>query len=107
MYFSDGLYTILYEEVDESDVELVRFPQTTSSSTSVNGSAGATGVEEFRFPKAGAPNAKSSLKLIQFRLGLNEEIGDVRLFELKQHLESYFPWMEYLVRAGWTPLGEL
>ena len=98
-----GQHCILYEEVDESDVELVRFPQTCSS---INGSAGTTGVEEFRFPKAGAPNAKSSLKLIKFTIGEREEICNVELLELKQYLESYFPWMEYLVRAGWTPGGK-
>lgn len=102
-YFTDGVYSILYEEVDESDVDVVRFPQTCPLS---NGSVGA-GVEEFRFPKAGSPNSKSSLKLIQFRIGgSRKEICDVRLYELKHTLESYFPWMEYLVRAGWTPDGE-
>lgn len=43
---------ILYEEVDESEVELVKFP------TSMAGD-----VEEFRFPKAGSNNAHSVLKM--------------------------------------------
>ena len=43
---------ILYEEIDESEVELIKFP------TSMAGD-----VEEFRFPKAGSTNAHSVLKM--------------------------------------------
>ena len=37
----DGIYRILYEEVDETDVGIVKFP-------SFNGDA--NGIEEYRFP---------------------------------------------------------
>ena len=87
---------ILYEEVDESEVDLVKFP------TSLTGD-----VEEFRFPKAGSTNAHSVLKMIRFKLGRRGEITNVEPLELRFPLETVFPWLEYLVRTGWTPDGNL
>lgn len=42
--FTDGCYRFLYEEIDESDVEILYF---------VSQSSEDQGVEEFRFPRAG------------------------------------------------------
>ncbi|XP_063221671.1 dipeptidyl peptidase 9 [Bacillus rossius redtenbacheri] len=95
--FSDGVYRILYEEVDESDVRIFCFPTSNSNFGEV---------EEFRFPRAGTPNAKSNLKLVQFRLNESLQITDLITLELQYPLSVMFPWMEYLVRVGWTPNAE-
>ncbi|XP_022818946.1 dipeptidyl peptidase 9 isoform X3 [Spodoptera litura] len=117
----DDIYRIVYEEVDESEVKIYCFPSSQSTSGEV---------EEFRFPRAGTPNAKSSLKMLTFRLqkatsstvldyyheGASEHLGDtsngcmevvdLRWYELKQPLKECFPWFEYLARVGWTPDGQ-
>ncbi|XP_055541148.1 dipeptidyl peptidase 9 [Wyeomyia smithii] len=90
----DEIYRIVYEEVDESDVSLYTFP----SSQSVGGD-----YEEYRFPRAGTPNAKSKLKLVQFRLSESLRITDACIKELQCPLNYAFPWLEYVVRIGWTP----
>ena len=124
-------YYILYEEVDESEVEVMKFP-----------TVGSIDVEEFRFPKAGSVNSRSTLKMVQFTLTSstienvnnisNDEselmttadesmqqatsssnfpsntsnLVDVQRFELFFTLETFFPWLEYIVRIGWTPDGQ-
>ncbi|KAJ6635497.1 Dipeptidyl peptidase 8 [Pseudolycoriella hygida] len=90
----DGIYRIVYEEVDESDVCLFTFP----SSQSVGGD-----FEEYRFPRAGTPNAKSKLKLVQFTLSETLQITDICVKDLQYPLNFSFPWLEYIVRVGWTP----
>ncbi|CAB3262330.1 unnamed protein product [Arctia plantaginis] len=115
----DDVYRIVYEEVDESEVKIFSFPSSQSSSGEV---------EEFRFPRAGTPNAKSSLKMVTFRLRKASpttvldyyqeaaehsaeltngamEVTDIRWYELRQPLKDTFPWFEYLARVGWTPDG--
>lgn len=90
----DGIYRIVYEEVDESDVCLFTFP----SSQSVGGD-----FEEYRFPRAGTPNAKSKLKLVQFTLSETLHVTDICVKDLQYPLTFSFPWLEYIVRVGWTP----
>ncbi|XP_045457080.1 dipeptidyl peptidase 9 [Melitaea cinxia] len=118
----DDVFRIAYEEVDESDVKIFSFP----SSQSCSGE-----VEEFRFPRAGTPNAKSVLKMVTFRLqkatpttvldyyqeghsdhiiqasdsNNSMEVTDIRWYELRQSLKETFPWFEYLARVDWTPCG--
>ncbi len=82
--------------MDEGDVELFRFPATCDASSA----------EEFRFPRAGTANSKSILKLIEFGSGLNGEITDIVIKELNTPLDHFFPWLEYIVRLGWTPEGK-
>lgn len=93
-FFIDCVFRIVYEEVDESDVCLFTFP----SSQSVGGE-----YEEYRFPRAGTPNAKSKLKLVQFTLSESLKISDVCIIDLQYPLNYSFPWLEYIVRVGWTP----
>ncbi|KAL4714346.1 hypothetical protein ACJJTC_009698, partial [Scirpophaga incertulas] len=116
----DDVFRIVYEEVDESDVKVFSFPSSQSSTGEV---------EEFRFPRAGTPNAKSTLKMVTFRLqkvspttvvdyyhegamdatmtdNESTEVTDIRWFELKNSLKEIFPWFEYLARVGWTPCGK-
>ena len=123
-------YYILYEEVDESEVEVMKFP-----------TVGSIDVEEFRFPKAGSINSRSTLKMVQFTLtnsnvenvnnlstdeselmttadesmqqatssnfpSNTSNLSEVQRFELFFTLETFFPWLEYVVRIGWTPDGQ-
>ncbi|XP_066244864.1 dipeptidyl peptidase 9 [Euwallacea similis] len=92
-----GVFRILYEEVDDGDVKLYCFPSSQSDTEDV---------EEFRFPRAGCANSKSYLKLIEFKLNEHLQIVDLCLSDLQFSLNMMFPWMEYLVRAGWTPDAE-
>ena len=116
-------FTLLYEVVDDSNVDVLRFPV-----------AGSTDVEEFRFPKAGSNNSLSRLRIVQvgfkamlmfsstdttlssssnskhecfllLQFGVspgNSAIVDVETFVFDLH--KFFPWLEYLVRVGWTPV---
>ncbi|XP_018323379.1 dipeptidyl peptidase 9 isoform X2 [Agrilus planipennis] len=90
----DGIYRILYEEVDEGDVKIFCFPSSQGDSGEI---------EEFRFPRAGSANSKSYLKMIEFKLNDNKQIVDICMLELQFSLSMLFPWMEYLVRVGWVP----
>lgn len=89
-----GLYRILYEEVDDSEVNIYTFP---SSTFLPNGE-----VEQYRFPRAGSPNSKSNFKMIELVVTENE-ILRASILELGQPITQMFPWVEYIVRAGWTP----
>ncbi|XP_071098891.1 dipeptidyl peptidase 9-like [Haliotis cracherodii] len=88
-------FRILYEEVDESDVEILHvFAPVTDDQ----------GIDEYRYPRAGTTNARSTLKIIEFEVG---EDGSLLEGAVERHmmepLSSFCPWMEYIVRAGWTP----
>ncbi|XP_034233553.1 dipeptidyl peptidase 9 isoform X2 [Thrips palmi] len=91
---NDDIYRIAYEEVDESEVKIHGFPSYLQN----NGE-----VEEFRFPRAGTPNSRSTLKLVEFKVSGSCQIIDIRELEMVTPLSILFPWMEYLVRVGWTP----
>ncbi len=62
-------------------------------------------VDEFRFPRAGAANAKSTLKMVEFSVSEEDQVVDIVKKELSSPMENFFPWMEYLARVGWTPDG--
>ncbi|XP_077524624.1 dipeptidyl peptidase 9 isoform X2 [Amblyomma americanum] len=94
---ADGTYRLLYEVVDESDVEVLQLPSF--------GEDGMAGTEEHRFPRAGSPNARSSLALAQFSLSHTGQIEQVCLLSLAEPLSSLSPSSEYLLRAGWMPDG--
>ncbi|XP_070178720.1 dipeptidyl peptidase 9-like isoform X2 [Littorina saxatilis] len=90
---------ILYEEVDESDVEVLQIFAPTSGE---NG-----GIEEHRYPRAGSPNAQSTLKVAQFQVNqLGPVDGSLTERQMVEPLSAYCPWAEYLIRAGWTPDGK-
>lgn len=93
----DGIYRILYEEVDDGDVKIFCFPSSQTDSGEV---------EEFRFPRAGCANSKSYLKMIEFKVNESRQIVDICMLELQFSLSMLFPWMEYVVRVGWTPDAE-
>ena len=63
-------------------------------------------VEEFRYPRADMPNATSTLRLLRFTLSASQETIDVVHYDLITSLTTVFPWVEYLVRVGWTEDGK-
>ncbi|XP_013399764.1 dipeptidyl peptidase 9 isoform X1 [Lingula anatina] len=93
---STNTYRILYEEVDESEVEILHIVSNDEK-----------GVDDYRYPKAGSANAKCSLKIIEFKLDDEGNICDGILEKhMSESLCSLFPWTEYIVRVGWTPTGK-
>lgn len=91
----DGIYRLLYEEVDESEVPIVQFILPDESVSTV---------DEFRFPRAGMSNAESTLRLLEVEVGAGEELR-VTTRHLRLDLKQLAPWHEYLVRVGWLPDG--
>jgi dipeptidyl-peptidase 9 len=86
---------LLYEEVDESRVELVSLLTLPGREP-----------EKFRFPTPGSPNAASTLRLLAFNLEAETgKVTNVQSEPLPVSISSLFSWSEYLVRAGWTPDG--
>lgn len=94
----DKTYSILYEEVDESCVEILHtFAPTTDSKQ----------MDMYRYPRAGTDNAESTLKIVEFAVNSEGQISDdAKIKNLPTSLKTFFPWMEYLVRADWTPNGD-
>lgn len=94
-FSQNSCYRILYEEIDESGVEILNIfaPMTDTQ-----------GIDEYRYPRAGTDNAVTALKLVEFEVGSDGQIQDsMTEKELYEPLSTFFPWMEYLIRAGWTP----
>ncbi|KAL3885529.1 hypothetical protein ACJMK2_025581 [Sinanodonta woodiana] len=88
-------YRLLVEEVDESDVEILHIYSPSSDNV---------GIDEYRYPRAGSKNAHTFLKMIEFTVDEDGQISDtITEKRLYRPLSFFFPWMEYLVRAGWTP----
>ncbi|CAL4134579.1 unnamed protein product, partial [Meganyctiphanes norvegica] len=92
---SDGIYRLLYEEVDESEVPIVQFIPPDDSSGML---------DEFRFPRAGMANAESTLRLLEVEIGPGDELR-MTTRHLRHDLKQLAPWHEYVVRVGWTPDG--
>ena len=57
-----------------------------------------------RFPRAGMPNAESTLRLLEVELSSSDDLR-VTTRHLRHDLKVLAPWYEYLVRIGWTPDG--
>ena len=84
----------MFEEVDENEVNLVSLLTLPGREP-----------EKYRFPTPGTPNARSTLKFVQFELDHESKICNIGHFELMYSIPQIFPWAEYLVRAGWYPDG--
>ncbi|CAK8694929.1 dipeptidyl peptidase 9-like [Clavelina lepadiformis] len=89
-------HRILYELVDESDVEVLHITNPLAQ----------PGIDSYRYPKAGTPNAKVSLRLLDFSTTKDGQICDVVTWKLSESLHDMFPWMEYIVRIDWLPSGK-
>lgn len=95
---SDGGKTLqmLFEEVDESEVELIHVPSAALEERQT---------DVFRYPKAGSKNPTVTLKIVEIRI---DNLGNI-LSTLEKVLPvpftSMFPNAEYIIRAGWTKDG--
>ena len=65
-------YRILYEEVDEGDVEILNL-----ASSDLND------VESYRYPRAGTANAHCTLKIMEFQMTSQGEITNVHSLVLQ------------------------
>ncbi|KAI8393595.1 uncharacterized protein BYT42DRAFT_609376 [Radiomyces spectabilis] len=90
---------ILYLETSEEEVDLVA-----PADTEVNSVADKTPPEAIRYPRAGRPNAKSSVRLVEFKPSFGDDNSSIvhkRIWD--PALRKSFPWIEYIVRFGWLP----
>ncbi|KAF6023356.1 DPP8 [Bugula neritina] len=93
----DGVYRILYEEVNESDVDVVSIVSPTSKKD---------GVEYYRYPRPGTTNATCKLRLLEFTLSGPTRQCTSSILDLHTDIQVLYPWSEYTVRADWCPDGE-
>ncbi|XP_028618229.1 dipeptidyl peptidase 9 isoform X1 [Grammomys surdaster] len=95
---SEGLKTlrILYEEVDESEVEVIHVPSPALEERKT---------DSYRYPRTGSKNPKIALKLAEIQTDHQGKIVSSCEKELVQPFSSLFPRVEYIARAGWTRDG--
>nr|XP_004464282.3 dipeptidyl peptidase 9 isoform X3 [Dasypus novemcinctus] len=95
----EGLRTLrlLYEEVDESEVEVVHVPSPALEDRKT---------DSYRYPRTGSKNPKIALKLAEFQADSQGKIVSTFEKELVQPFSSLFPKVEYIARAGWTRDGK-
>ncbi|XP_037766186.1 dipeptidyl peptidase 8 isoform X3 [Chelonia mydas] len=88
---------ILYEENDESEVEIIHVtsPMLETRRT-----------DSFRYPKTGTANPKVTFKMSEITVDAEGRIAAVMDKELVQPFEILFEGIEYIARAGWTPEGK-
>ncbi|KAG0253667.1 dipeptidylpeptidase [Actinomortierella ambigua] len=91
---------ILYLQVSEAMVDVVMIPRQGIHPE----------VEEYRYPHAGTANAASDIQIVEFVPKQDED--DIVPEPLHKRLwgrSSIYkicPWLEYIVRFGWTPNGD-
>ncbi|XP_038595974.1 dipeptidyl peptidase 9 isoform X2 [Tachyglossus aculeatus] len=88
---------ILYEEVDESEVEIIHVPSPALEERKT---------DSYRYPRTGSKNPRISLKLAEFQADSQGKIMGVQDKELVQPFTTLFPTVEYIARAGWTRDGK-
>ncbi|TNN31846.1 Dipeptidyl peptidase 9 [Liparis tanakae] len=87
---------ILYEEVDESEVEIIHVPSPALEERKT---------DVYRYPRAGSKNPEINLKIAEIRTdGLGKIVG-AQEKELPVPFSRLFPGAEYITRAGWTKDG--
>ncbi|XP_068393324.1 dipeptidyl peptidase 9 isoform X2 [Eschrichtius robustus] len=96
---SEGCKTlrILYEEVDESEVEIIHVPSPALEERKT---------DSYRYPRTGSKNPKIALKLAEFQTDSQGKIVSTQEKELVQPFSTLFPKVEYIARAGWTRDGK-
>mmetsp|Transcript_20072 Transcript_20072/g.32933 ORF Transcript_20072/g.32933 Transcript_20072/m.32933 type:complete len:861 (+) Transcript_20072:128-2710(+) len=95
------VWRMLYMEVDESGVPVIRIPRYGDGTAPV-------ALDDYRYPRAGDPNVKTAMCLAELCLDASStHLSQTRvvLRRLRPPLEERFPWMEYVVRVGWMPDG--
>ncbi|NXU63578.1 DPP9 peptidase, partial [Horornis vulcanius] len=88
---------ILYEEVDESEVEIIHVPSPALEERKT---------DSYRYPRTGDKNPKITLKLAEFKTDSKGKIVCAQDKELVQPFAALFPTVEYIARAGWTRDGK-
>uniref|UniRef100_A0A7M4ELS7 dipeptidyl-peptidase IV n=1 Tax=Crocodylus porosus TaxID=8502 RepID=A0A7M4ELS7_CROPO len=88
---------ILYEEVDESEVEIIHVPSPALEERKT---------DSYRYPRTGSKNPKITLKLAEFQTDSQGKIVCAQDKELVQPFATLFPSVEYIARAGWTRDGK-
>uniref|UniRef100_A0A4W3JUY0 dipeptidyl-peptidase IV n=1 Tax=Callorhinchus milii TaxID=7868 RepID=A0A4W3JUY0_CALMI len=91
------IYYLLYEEVDESDVEIIHVTSPALEERKA---------DAYRYPRTGSKNPKITLKLSEFRVDNQGKILKTEDKELVRPFEVVFPGVEYIARAGWTKDGK-
>nr|XP_021560679.1 dipeptidyl peptidase 9 isoform X3 [Neomonachus schauinslandi] len=96
---SEGCKTlrILYEEVDESEVEIIHVPSPALEERKT---------DSYRYPRTGSKNPKIALKLAEFQTDSQGKVVATQEKELVQPFSALFPRVEYIARAGWTRDGK-
>ncbi|XP_063452799.1 dipeptidyl peptidase 8 isoform X10 [Pan paniscus] len=88
---------ILYEENDESEVEIIHVTSPMLETRRA---------DSFRYPKTGTANPKVTFKMSEIMIDAEGRIINVIDKELIQPFEILFEGVEYIARAGWTPEGK-
>ncbi|KAJ6654474.1 hypothetical protein lerEdw1_006895 [Lerista edwardsae] len=88
---------ILYEEVDESEVEIIHVPSPALEERKT---------DSYRYPRTGSKNPKIALKLAEFHADSQGKIVYAQDKELVHPFATMFPAVEYIARAGWTRDGK-
>ncbi|XP_006278722.3 dipeptidyl peptidase 9 isoform X1 [Alligator mississippiensis] len=88
---------ILYEEVDESEVEIIHVPSPALEERKT---------DSYRYPRTGSKNPKITLKLAEFQTDSQGKIVCAQDKEMVQPFATLFPSVEYIARAGWTRDGK-
>ncbi|KAL4660669.1 dipeptidyl peptidase 8 isoform X1 [Arapaima gigas] len=91
-----NMLRILYEENDESEVEVINVTSPLLESRLT---------ESFRYPRAGTGNPKSTLKMSEVVVSSDGKVVSVRDNRLVLPMDILFPGTEYITRAGWTSDG--
>ncbi|KAJ3034698.1 dipeptidylpeptidase, partial [Rhizophlyctis rosea] len=93
----EGRVRVCYLEVDEEGVEVVCIPRQGIDA----------GVDKYRYPRAGKPNASAEIKIVEFVPKLSAEHHPPpphhRRLWPPHSLTTLFPWHEYIPRLGWIP----
>uniref|UniRef100_A0A673C7M5 dipeptidyl-peptidase IV n=1 Tax=Sphaeramia orbicularis TaxID=375764 RepID=A0A673C7M5_9TELE len=88
---------IMYEEVDESEVEIIHVPSPALEERKT---------DVYRYPRAGSKNPVITLKLAEILIDNQGTIVSTQEKELPAPFTSLFPTAEYIIRAGWTKDGK-
>uniref|UniRef100_A0A8C1UF21 dipeptidyl-peptidase IV n=1 Tax=Cyprinus carpio TaxID=7962 RepID=A0A8C1UF21_CYPCA len=96
---ADGGRTLqlLYEEVDESEVEIIHVPSPALEERKA---------DVYRYPRTGSKNPQISLKIAEIRTDPHGKIISAQNKELVLPFTKLFPGVEYIARAGWTKDGK-
>ncbi|XP_055084605.1 dipeptidyl peptidase 9 isoform X3 [Periophthalmus magnuspinnatus] len=96
---SDGGKTVhlLYEEVDETDVEIIHVPSPALEERKA---------DAYRYPRTGSKNPQATLKLAEIKTDHQGRIICTQDKELVVPFNSLFPGTEYIARVGWTSDGK-